>query len=89
MDFLQDFDRHQLQMLNIDNFVKQDSWARIVDLFVDMLALEKLGFQATPAQEGHPPYTHSDLLKLYLYGYKNGLCSSRKLTHACEMTWKF
>jgi len=32
---IQGFDRNQLQMLSFDEFVKQDSWARIVDLFVD------------------------------------------------------
>ncbi len=60
-------------MLSIDNFVKQDSLVRFVGLFVDMLPLEKLGFHATPAQEGRPPYAPSDLLKLYIYGYKDGL----------------
>lgn len=85
MDFIQGFDRNQLQMLSYDSFVKQDSWARIVDLFVGILPLEDLGFRETTSEEGRPPYHPSDMLKLYLYGYKNHLRSSRKLAHACQV----
>lgn len=85
MDFIQGFDRNQLQMLSYNSFVKQDSWARIVDLFVDILPLEDLGFRETTSEEGRPPYHPSDMLKLYLYGYKNYLRSSRKLAHACQV----
>lgn len=85
MDFIQGFNRNQLQMISFDEFVKPDSWARIVDLFVDILPLNNLGFKDTFEQEGRPPYSPSDLLKLYLYGYKNHLRSSRKLAHACQV----
>ena len=71
MGFIKGFYRNQLQVLAFDEFVKQDSWARIVDLFVDILPLNELGFINTPSSEGRPPYHPSDLLKLYLYGYKN------------------
>ncbi len=56
MNFIQGFDRNQLQMLSYNSFVKQDSWARIVDLFVDILSLEDLGFIETMSEEGRPPY---------------------------------
>jgi len=91
MDFVQGFDRQQLQMMSFEEYVKTDSWARIVDLFVDILPMEVLGFKATPSSEGRPPYDPSDMLKLYIYGYKNQLRSSRKLAHACtvnmEVIW--
>jgi len=85
MDFIQGFNRDQLQMLSFETMVKQDSWARIVDLFVDILPLKDLGFKAVPASEGRPPFHPSDMLKLYLYGYKSQLRSSRKLAHACQV----
>jgi len=85
MEFIQGFDRNQFQMFAFDQVVKQDSWARIVDLFVDILPLKDLGFKNTPSKEGRPPYSPSDMLKLYLYGYKNHLRSSRKLAHACQV----
>jgi len=71
MDFKQGFNRNQLQMISFEQFVKQDSWARIVDLFVDILPLKDLRFKDTPASEGRPPYAPAEMLKLYLYGYKN------------------
>jgi transposase len=82
---MQGFDRNQLQMLSFDEFVKQNSWARVVDLFVEGLPIDSLGFKHEHATEGRPPYAAADLLKLFLYGYKNQLRSSRKLAHACEV----
>lgn len=62
-----------------------DSWARIVDMFVDILPIKKLGFKDILNTEGRPPYRSADMLKLYLYGYKNKLRSSRQLEHACKV----
>lgn len=91
MDYVQGFNRHQMQMMTFDEYVKSDSWARIVDLFVDMLPMEQLGFRSTPGTDGRPPYDPCDMLKLYIYGYKSHLRSSRKLAHACtinmEVIW--
>ena len=85
MDFIQGFDRNQLQMISFDEFVTQDSWARIVDLFVACLPIDTLGFKHQHASQGRPPYDPTDLLKLLLYGYKNQLRLSRKLAHACQV----
>ena len=85
MDFIRGFNRNQLQMISFDEVVRHDSWARVVDLFVDVLPLKELGFKEIPSSEGRPPYHPSDLMKLYLYGYKNQLRSSRKLAHACRV----
>lgn len=91
MNFIQGFDRNQLQMISFDEFVPEDSWARIVDLFVDALPIDELGFKHELAKEGRPPYHPSDMLKLFLYGYKNQLRSSRNLEKAClvnlEVIW--
>ena len=91
MDFVQGFDRNQLHVMSYEENVAQDSWARIVDLFVDILPFSELGFDAVIAEEGRPPYAAADMLKLFLYGYRSGLRSSRKLQHACrdslEVRW--
>jgi hypothetical protein len=34
MEFIQGFDRDQLQMISYNQMVSQNSWVRIVDLFV-------------------------------------------------------
>ena len=85
MDFINGFDRNQLLMMDFESIVSQDSWARVVDLFVEMLPLKDLGFKDVLRQEGRPPYRSSDLLKLYIYGYKNQLRTSRKLEQACKV----
>ena len=85
MDYIQGFDRDQLVMMDFESAVGPDSWARIVDMFVDILPLDELGFKDVLNSEGRPPYSSSDLLKLYLYGYKNKLRSSRRLEHACKV----
>ena len=85
MDFIQGFDRDQLIMMDFESNIAADSWARIVDLFVEILPLQELGFNNVLNSEGRPPYHCSDLLKLYLYGYKNKLRSSRDLEHAAKV----
>lgn len=45
---------------------------RVIDAFVDRLAMVQLGFErAEAADTGRPGYDPRDLLKLYLYGYLN------------------
>ncbi|MGB5821997.1 MAG: IS1182 family transposase [Saonia sp.] len=86
MDYIQGFDRDQLIMMDFESAVGPDSWARIVDMFVDiLLPMAELGFKDVLNTEGRPPYRSADMLKLYLYGYKNKLRSSRQLEHACKV----
>ncbi len=85
MDFITGFDRDQLVMMDFESCLGPDSWARIFDMFVDILPMGELGFRDVLGTEGRPPYRSSDLLKLYLYGYKNKLLSSHQLEHACKV----
>ena len=85
MDYIQGFNRNQLQVLCFEEFVGGDSWARVVDLFVELLPMSELKFNEELCSKGRPPYKSSDLLKLYLYGYKSQLRSSRKLAYACRV----
>src|SRR5690554_5333686 len=85
MDFITGFNRDQLVMMDFESCVGLDSWARTVDMFVDILPMEELGFRDVLNSEGRPPYHSSDMLKLYLYGYKNRLRSSRQMEHACKV----
>jgi len=77
--------------MDLESSVSPNSWARIVDFFVDALPMDELGFKEEHAEEGRPPYKASDLLKLLMYGYKKGIRSSRKLEEACliniEVMW--
>lgn len=85
MDYIKGFNREQLVMMDFESCLAADSWARIVDMFVDILPMEELGFADVLNSQGRPPYRSADMLKLYLYGYKNKLRSSRELEHACRV----
>ena len=69
MDYITGNDRNQMQFFALDELVADDSWVRVIDLFVDLLPLKDLGFKHTVLQkEGRPPYDPSLILQLYLYG---------------------
>ena len=85
MHYIQGFDRDQLVMMDFESAAGSDSWVRIVDMFVGILPMGELGFKDVLNSEGRPPYRSGDMLKLYLYGYKNKLRSSRQLEHACKV----
>lgn len=86
MDYISGNDRNQIQFFALEEMVALDSWARVIDFFVDVLPLQDLGFKhASLQKEGRPPYSPCLLLKLYLYGYKHSIRSSRKLEHSCKV----
>ena len=86
MDHIQGIDRNQISIFALEEMVAKDSWARLIDVFVDALPLDELGFDSVQtAEEGRPPYHPCDLLKLYMYGYKHGIRSTRKLEHAAQV----
>jgi transposase len=85
MNFKQGINREQISMFSLDCLILKDNPVRLIDLFVDQLDLDKLGFSKTTVkQEGCPPYQAKDLLKLYYYGYIGSVRSSRKLEAECE-----
>ncbi len=64
----------------LDDFVTDDNSVRVVDVFVEGLDLEALGFERVIAKgKGRPGYHPAILLKLYIYGYLNRIQSSRRL----------
>jgi transposase len=72
--------RNQLSMFSLESSVSPDSFVRVIDAFVDTIDLKSFGFKNVDCgEEGRPPFHPSILLKLYLYGYKNGIRTSRKL----------
>src|SRR3990172_6703546 len=77
---------------SLDEYITQDNPVRFLDAFVDGLRVEELGFgPSVPEGTGRPPYDPRDLLKLYVYGYLNGVRSSRKPERECgrnvEVMW--
>jgi len=64
----------------LDDYVAADNPVRAVDVFVDNLDLDKLGFiRVQPLDMGRPGYDPRVMLKIYIYGFLNRVPSSRRL----------
>ena len=84
--FIQGQDRTQSTLLPelLDEYITEDNPVRVIDVFVDQLALSELGFEGVnPAQTGRPSYHPTAMLKLYIYGYLNRIQCSKYY-----MPWK-
>ncbi len=80
MGYVEGTNRDQVVIVALDEMVSATSMVRIIDRFVEAVDLVQLGFtHATPAQNGRPCYSPTPMTKLYLYGYEEGIRSSRKL----------
>ena len=82
--------RYQVAMVALDDMVAADSDARLIDRFVDHLDIAGLGFKP-PKEKGRPCYGAARLPELYVWGYRKGVRSSRRLEEACatnvEVMW--
>ena len=92
MDYIQPRSRAQVSFGSLEDLVEQDNPVRLIDAFVEQLDLVKLGFDVQVLhKEGRPAFESSLFLKLYFYGYLNGLRSSRSLERECarntELQW--
>lgn len=92
MQHIQGISRNQLQMSSLEDTISADNPVRFIDAFVGSIDLEKLGFTPRVLKaEGRPSFETQLFLKIYLYGYINGIRSSRRLEKEClrnlEMQW--
>ena len=92
--------RQQVEIVSqcLDDTIGPENEVRLIDLFVESLPLDQMGFKADfienlPADKagGRPAYHPADLLKLLIYGYLNRVRSSRLLEAEChrnlEVIW--
>lgn len=84
--------RNQMSFSSLEDTISLENPVRFIDAFVDALSLKSLGFEVkTLKSEGRPSFDTKIFLKIYLYGYLNGLRSSRKLEKECvrniELQW--
>jgi transposase len=72
--------REQLRCFSLEGSVPDESLVRVIDRFIEIQNFSALGFcNVVPAETGRPSYPPKSLAKLYVYGYENGIRSSRKL----------
>jgi len=93
--FVEGVDRGQSVLFpdRLDDWIGEESLVRVVDLFVEDLDLQRLGFGcSTPARTRRPGYHPAVLLKLFVYGYLNRIPSSRRLEREAgrnvEVMWR-
>ena len=92
MQHITGISRNQMTIASLESSISTDNPIRFIDAFVEHIDLKALGFEVqTLKTEGRPSFDTKIFLKLYLYGYLNGLRSSRKLEKECirniEMQW--
>lgn len=95
MAYIEGTNRFQVgisEMFSFDNLISEDNPIRVIDAFVNKLNLEDLGFVVYSGNKrGQKPYKTSDLLKIHLYCFYNGIQSSRKQERECsrniELIW--
>ena len=92
MDFIRGNNRDQVTFSTLESQIEESNPVRFVDAFVEHLDLSQLGFVINSLKpEGRPAYESEIFLKIYLYGYLNGIRSSRRLERECirnmELQW--
>ena len=83
MGYIAGKDRKQIELLCLDELVAADSPARQIDRLIDesdTTYFEK----STPRETGRSSFDPKAMLKLYTYGFDNGVYSSRKLDRECK-----
>lgn len=92
MAYVQGTDRSQTAIFCLEDFIAPDAPVRVIDAFCEQLDYTGLDFRGKFTQDNGRPHFHpSLLLRLYIYGYLNGIRSSRKLEQECrrnvEVMW--
>ncbi|WP_187658209.1 IS1182 family transposase [Flavobacterium macrobrachii] len=92
MQHIQGISRYQLRLQSLEDTISQENPVRFIDAFVNLIDLEKIGFTPRVLKtEGRPSFDTKVFLKIYLYGYLNGIRSSRRLEKEClrniELQW--
>jgi transposase len=92
MNYIQATNRNQCEFYCLEEVLEADNPARFIEAFVEKLDLTALGFIPKALRtEGRPAFDPKVFLKLYLYGYLNGIRSSRRLEKECfrniELHW--
>lgn len=92
MAYVQGTHRGQTAIFCLEDFIASDGPVRVIDAFCGQIDYVALDFRGRYTQEAYRPNYHPCLLlRLYLYGYLNGIRSSRRLEQQCrcnvEVMW--
>lgn len=79
MEYVLEKDRTELELVSLDMLVREDSFVRVIDAFVDKIIKDQFSFKNSYCPVKGKPYNPLTLTKLIMYGYVTGVKSSRKL----------
>lgn len=86
--------RQQISLIqtSLDDLIDVDNAVRAIDKIVEAMDVHSLVFKYSERRKtGRNAYNPSDMLKLYIYCYFNGIRSSRKMERECtrniELKW--
>ena len=84
MDFITPQNRQQITFSSLEDKISANNTVRFLEAFAEHLEPEKLSYVVPELKTNSPPHFEAKLfLKIYLYGYLNGIRSSRKLENEC------
>jgi transposase len=85
MAYIEGTHRLQMGLFCLEDFIASDAPVRVVDAFCSQVNYAALNFRGKFTNDNSRPNYHpSLLLRLYIYGYLNGIRSSRKLACECK-----
>jgi transposase len=92
MAYIEGADRRQTEIFCLEDFISSAAPVRVIDAFCGQVDYAALDFRGKFSQDNCRPIYHPALLlRLYIYGYLNGIRSSRRLEAECtrnvEVMW--
>ena len=83
--------REEMQISCLEENIEKEDEIRVIDKIVEELDLKKIGYQEKVRKNnaGRPRYDAKTMIKLYIYGYRKGIRSGRKLEEACKYDIRF
>ena len=77
--------RQHFSFGSMEDSIEKDNPVRVVEAFVEALELKTLHFAIADIKlDGRPSFNPKVFLKIYFYGYLNGIRSSRRLEKECK-----
>ena len=84
MQHITGISRQQIRFSILEDTISPDNQVRFIDNFVEFNDLSKLNFAVKSLKtEGRPSFNRKVFLKMYLYGYLNGVRSGGDLEKEC------
>jgi len=69
----------------LDDMLPKDAEVRAIEAIIDKMDIRSMGFvYSQTSSTGRPPYDPSDMFKIYIYSYFNGIRSFRKIERECH-----